>query len=93
MYVELFLKPDGLFHENNDRDIQGPSKRRKTGADVQGTSGEDRQGNDKIKEVGDEKEAEDSKNKFDDIPSTRAFLCTVSAKKCDVKVSAQFVIF
>jgi len=90
VHVCLTLRPDGLYHDNNDRDIQGPTKRRKTtsGTDTAGPlSGGvgDTQGDEKNNEDGDEKEAEETKNKFEDIPPSRTFLCTVSAKRCIIE--------
>lgn len=106
VHVLLSLRPDGMYQDNNEREIQGPPKRRKTSAsnapetpavpttaNGNGTKqdGEDAKAEDTkdgVKEE-EEKEEEEIKNKFDEIPPSRTFLTTVSAKKCLIDVSLE----
>jgi len=94
----LSLRPDGMYQDNNEREIQGPPKRRKTNASaapetpaVPTTANGIKQDGDEVKtedntkdgvKEDEEKEEEEIKNKFDEIPPSRTFLTTVSAKKC-----------
>jgi len=96
--VLLSLRPDGMYPDNNERESQGPPKRRKTNTTAvaetptapPATNGIKPEGSDEkteeTKEGAKDEEAkeeeEEIKNKFDEIPLSRTFLTTVSAKKC-----------
>jgi len=104
VHVLLSLRPDGMYPDQNERETQGPPKRRKTNAAAVAETpavppaengnengikqdGADEK-NDETKngvKAEEEKEEEEIKNKFDEIPGSRTFLTTVSAKKCNIE--------
>jgi len=99
--VLLSLRPDGMYQDNNERENQGPPKRRKTNASTvaetpaapspgngtleiksDGETVKPEDAKNGVKEEEEKEEEEEIKNKFDEIPPSRTFLTTVSAKKC-----------